>query len=694
MGGMDSQDAISVVALVISVVALVGAILQLLQQYASSAEGYANCGEAVMGEWYKTRRRKFRWSELRFEVQFDAPVIFVCPPGNHKGPLGEKSDKIPLWHIQGTIDSEIETRTPSVESENKKSADKGDRHKLHKAVHTADNERANWFILLQALHEMEGKSQAWQAMQLSQDRKLLGPKQGAALPAEVAPWSAHSVVAALQPKRKSWDTMPSEVRKPYATTTICHMVEIAAMLGLHWREFDRSNHKYRAEGNGYLLTGDNVDDLGILFRFQVYAKNKFEQRRIIPSNAVKMLAFGNVPTIHGPEKGKAVEDLEDLKSSGVLQFGNASELAESLTYYGCNSKTTSYFRDEKKWKQAHLFPVVFEVLGMVATSVYIPSTYFRFLPNPTTYTWNRKNFSLRKLLLEFRKAIQSPAIAGTHHILELQSWSDDLHVHLKDWANEDDFSLALLTCLHATIQKCDAYLAPKEDAAMNERMAQMVKLVVREHVQEVMRLLNDAYAFENNDDEDSDDSTLSSRERGTTGAAAPANKKTNNNNNNNAESNRSTTFFDVLNTAAPEERQRELVNEYFNTVRVAVMQNTPATLKKRDTAPYVPSVASRSDFFDLASPSSGQGIVESPPVTPGYFAAASEEKSEDVQEKILEHPSLRRMPTGANAELAQEIWCTLVFRSFCWLLLHDFHKKDVQISKSELYASRLPVYIA
>jgi hypothetical protein len=39
------------------------------------------------------------------------------------------------------------------------------------------------------------------------------------------------------------------------------------------------------------------------------------------------------------------------------------------------------------------------------------------------------------------------------------------------------------------------------------------------------------------------------------------------------------------------------------------------------------------------------------------------------------------------------IWCTLVFRMICWLLLHDFDKEDVQKPKSELLGSRLPVYI-
>ena len=39
------------------------------------------------------------------------------------------------------------------------------------------------------------------------------------------------------------------------------------------------------------------------------------------------------------------------------------------------------------------------------------------------------------------------------------------------------------------------------------------------------------------------------------------------------------------------------------------------------------------------------------------------------------------------------IWCTLVFRMICWLLLHDFDAEDVQLPKSEVLGSCLTVYI-
>jgi len=56
---------------------------------------------------------------------------------------------------------------------------------------------------------------------------------------------------------------------------------------------------------------------------------------------------------------------------------------------------------------------------------------------------------------------------------------------------------------------------------------------------------------------------------------------------------------------------------------------------------------------------------------------------------------LRKPESLANQPVSHDdVWCTLVFRMICWLMLHDFNKQDVQVSKSELLGSRMPVYIA
>jgi hypothetical protein len=55
-------------------------------------------------------------------------------------------------------------------------------------------------------------------------------------------------------------------------------------------------------------------------------------------------------------------------------------------------------------------------------------------------------------------------------------------------------------------------------------------------------------------------------------------------------------------------------------------------------------------------------------------------------------PTPRRQRNQHEVE-RNTIWCTLVLRMICWLLLHNFDGADVQIPKSELMGSQLPVYI-
>lgn len=303
---------------------------------------------------------------------------------------------------------------------------------------------------------------------------------------------------------------------------------------------------------------------------------------------------------------------------------------------------------------------------MVGQSLYLPNTYYRFVPNPTTFSWNRKNFSLRKLLLEFSHNMQyDNSIRPSYHILQLQDWAEDLGGHLKGWSDKNDFSMTLLRALHQTIEMCDKYLTS------DDSMKKMVLLVVREHIQEVMKMINEPAT-----QKEADETTLLSREHAPT--------------------------FEDLNSAAPEERQAKLMRIYFRTVRPAIVKNCPMALKKRATNPYVASVASRSEFDLNAGGGGSSDEIDNendddtlpratPPPraeTPQLLVSGSEEQTRHAVAK------LRRMPTEKEEELAEEVWCTLVLRMLCWLLLHDFHKKDVQISKSELYQSRLPVFIA
>lgn len=297
-----------------------------------------------MGRWSLSKRRKFRFDELRFEVQFEAPVIFVCPPSNSRGPVPNK----PIWYIDGTENSLKLTRIEldSQDAGKTKQLTAGQRLRQEKdSIHTADNDRATWVTMLTELQRMEDDSRVWQN---DQYKRKPGHKQ--------VEFVNHTLAVAVQSKPRSWDTMPSNVKKPYATTTMCHMVEMAAILGLHWKEFDRSRDKYRAEGNGCVLTGTHVSDLGIMFTFQIAGKRKFTDNRLIPVDEAKELCFGYVPTIfRSSSDPRRLDPFEEPKDIEVMQFSSRAEIAETVALIGCNNNTSNYFLNDGK-KHSHLFP--------------------------------------------------------------------------------------------------------------------------------------------------------------------------------------------------------------------------------------------------------------------------------------------------------------------------------------------------
>ncbi|ERS96516.1 hypothetical protein HMPREF1624_06720 [Sporothrix schenckii ATCC 58251] len=502
-GGSDTI--IAIVALVVSVIALIGTGLQVVQQYMASAAGYSNCDAAVIGPWHTTKKRRFRLSEMRFQVLFETPVFFVCPADNKRGPI----NGAPVWFVKGDPESIVVTRSlpldgPGTNNSADKPLQQADgkqnettdhasqatssmpkiAHVLQdkRGVHTADNEMSTWVRLLQELHRMERDSQHWQKTQVE-----LNP------PHSACSFEEHKLCVALQSKKRSWDTMPSSISRPYAASTICHLIEMAAMLGIYWKEFDRSAGRYRAEGNGYVLTGNHMADLGIVFTFQICGKSRFKENRIIPADEAKELAFGLVPTIF-----RRKEDLrrlaftsDDTRSLETLLLGNRNELAETLASIGCNTNTSNSLRDETK-KHGHLFPLAFEITGMLGRTLHIKKSLFRFLPNPTFYHWDRKYFSMQKLLQEYRSEIGRLG-ANELQIKELQTLANltaDLLLRKPERdkagrvkrALEDTIDRPLMTVLHENLDRCDLYLKRKGRKA--------VEIVLREHVQELLHMVN------------------------------------------------------------------------------------------------------------------------------------------------------------------------------------------------------------
>ena len=72
---MGLSDNVAIVALIVSLIALLIATAQMAGQFFATAEGYNRCSDTVLGPWHRLRRRKWVWTEFRFETRFITPTL-------------------------------------------------------------------------------------------------------------------------------------------------------------------------------------------------------------------------------------------------------------------------------------------------------------------------------------------------------------------------------------------------------------------------------------------------------------------------------------------------------------------------------------------------------------------------------------------------------------------------------------------
>ncbi|RBR12416.1 hypothetical protein FVER53590_09267 [Fusarium verticillioides] len=343
-----------------------------------------NCGENVMGRWHQSRTKAWRPKEFRTEIQFEVPVIFVTTSKTANGPI----DGADVLFLDGTRKSLDDTWTdlepPSTGT-------------LTKTGRFVKNERATWLVLLSSLQKMENESQNWTRQQIMGLRPR--PASATAILTSIA--GKHTLNVALQREKKSWDDMPPSINRPYATTTMSSLIEMLAMLGIYWKDFNTFHSIYQAEGNGFLVKGHRISGLGIMFHFQALEKTVFEGNRTIPTEAVRRLTFGQLPTIfnEGHPEYKGSNSLYEWPFVGL---GSRMEIAETLSSFGCGRKAVNYFlRDGAV--TSHIFPVTFELIGMIGQVFHIKDLCFRYIPNPCYCVWSTRAFSLPKLLAAYQR---------------------------------------------------------------------------------------------------------------------------------------------------------------------------------------------------------------------------------------------------------------------------------------------------
>jgi hypothetical protein len=297
--------AVAIVALVVALVALLGTTAQVFQQYLATAVGYSNCGKRVMGPWARHTKLVFHPWELRFEVVFRSPEITVEPlrPGEVENVNDMKS-----W--------DVEEPTPYRQQQ------------LDEKNVIADYS-ATWLVLL------------------STARSML--REGG------CPTGSHGdmVSVKVQARLQTLDLMPEGVKKPYATTTLSSIVVLAGMLGLHWKQFDRINDRYVADGNGLLFTGFSVPHLGIMFTLTRHDIPRFPPiTRVIPTAGLLQYCFGLVPTTFRPGDASQPRYLTDVPQDlGTLRLGSTLEIASTLALLQCDKQIITTIGSTE-----HIFP--------------------------------------------------------------------------------------------------------------------------------------------------------------------------------------------------------------------------------------------------------------------------------------------------------------------------------------------------
>lgn len=100
--------------------------------------------------------------------------------------------------------------------------------------------------------------------------------------------------AAVIYRQWTWDFMPPEMVRPLAEATVGDVVVLARRMNMQWRDLDLNGNKLQAEGNGYSLTSNYVNGLGIVLRFSSFGRpERFP--RVVPSKAGDKLICGIVP---------------------------------------------------------------------------------------------------------------------------------------------------------------------------------------------------------------------------------------------------------------------------------------------------------------------------------------------------------------------------------------------------------------
>ena len=156
------------------------------------------------------------------------------------------------------------------------------------ALETTDD-FASWLLLLDMLHRLQRSF--FHDAGHTDAQQFKGSHRSALTPCMSCP--------AVTFRTRSWDFMPPDIVRPFATSNMGDIIALAHRLGMRWKEIRPDDGVVRAEGSGLSITSTVVRGFGLLLQYSldpVIVQKLYRTRDIldtltIPSEEADMLAF-------------------------------------------------------------------------------------------------------------------------------------------------------------------------------------------------------------------------------------------------------------------------------------------------------------------------------------------------------------------------------------------------------------------
>ncbi|KAF2732231.1 hypothetical protein EJ04DRAFT_578488 [Polyplosphaeria fusca] len=291
---MSSDANVATTALVVAAVALLIAVGQFLQQIFGTADGYRRCQESVMGPWASYTRLSWRWKGFRFETKFTTPsLLFIAHDSSGQDVQG-------LYRLV-----DCKGRGGNTPTDNSK-VPVALRETLRQSDPIRNPSRSDfvtWMSLLRSISEID--SSLMRGGVLADDVEgIRDAHVDEQFDYSLAPiQKSRRLYAAVRLEERSWDLIPPDIVRPFAKTTLGHLITIASRLGMHWIDFEPTRGALTAQGNGHSISSTTVRGLGMLIDYRRSVRHRIMDRAWYiapkvspnPTREFQMFACGLIP---------------------------------------------------------------------------------------------------------------------------------------------------------------------------------------------------------------------------------------------------------------------------------------------------------------------------------------------------------------------------------------------------------------